>query len=75
LNDANIKAYTYHAGMKQNERKYVQNEWMKENIKVIVATIAFGIGINKRNVKFIIQNSMPKTLDEYIQKVGRAGRN
>lgn len=61
--------------MKQNERKYVQNEWMKENIKVIVATIAFGIGINKRNVKFIIQNSMPKTLDEYIQKVGRAGRN
>ena len=61
--------------MESGERKRVQKEWMDEKCKVIIATIAFGMGINKRNVRYVIHDSMPKSLDSYIQEIGRAGRN
>jgi len=61
--------------MDKLERKMVQNLWMKEEIKVIVATKAFGMGINKPNVRFIIHDSMPSNLDMYIQEIGRGGRD
>ena len=48
---------------------------MQEKFKVIVATIAFGMGINKQNVGYVIHDSMPQSMDRYIQEIGRAGRN
>jgi superfamily II DNA helicase RecQ len=56
----------YHGGMNPKERSFVQKNWMEEKIKVIIATIAFGMGINKRNVRYVIHDSMPKSLDSYI---------
>jgi len=57
------------------DRLEVQKNWMQENFKVIIATIAFGMGINKRNVRYIIHDSMPMSMDRYIQEIGRAGRD
>jgi len=70
-----ISAEFYHADLKDRLRKEVQVNWMEGKIKVIVATTAFGLGINKENVRFVIHNSMPKSMEDYIQECGRAGRD
>jgi ATP-dependent DNA helicase RecQ len=71
----NIEAVSYHAGMEAEDRKWVQENFMKGQAKVIVATNAFGLGIDKRDIRFVIHYDMPGTIEAYYQEAGRAGRD
>ncbi len=65
----------YHAGMELHERKKVQEDWMQDHLQVIVSTSAFGMGINKTNVRAVIHFDIPGSIEQYYQEAGRAGRD
>ncbi|XP_061867189.1 ATP-dependent DNA helicase Q5 isoform X2 [Colius striatus] len=70
-----VKAKAYHAGLKAADRTSIQNEWMEEKIPVIVATISFGMGVDKANVRFVAHWNIAKSMAGYYQESGRAGRD
>ncbi|KAI4336613.1 hypothetical protein L6164_015117 [Bauhinia variegata] len=75
LNDNSISAKSYHSGISAKERSYVQELFSLNKIRVVVATVAFGMGVDKRDVGAVIHYSLPESLEEYVQETGRAGRD
>lgn len=75
LREQGVKADSYHAGMKPHEREQVQERFMTDTLEAVVATVAFGMGVDKPDVRFVFHYDISDSLDSYYQEIGRAGRD
>ncbi|HXU83635.1 MAG TPA: ATP-dependent DNA helicase RecQ [Polyangia bacterium] len=75
LRDHGVAAQAYHAGMDPDDRNRVQDAFRRDDTEVVVATVAFGMGIDKSNIRFVIHRDMPRSVEGYYQEIGRAGRD
>ncbi|GAC30631.1 ATP-dependent DNA helicase RecQ [Glaciecola pallidula DSM 14239 = ACAM 615] len=75
LQSAGIKCDAYHAGRDTATREFVQTQFLKDDLQVVIATVAFGMGINKSNVRFVVHHDVPRSVESYYQETGRAGRD
>lgn len=75
INAAGLNAAYYHAGLKDDEREKIQNNFMSGMVPIVVATIAFGMGIDKNNIRAVYHFNLPKSIESYVQEIGRAGRD
>lgn len=75
LKDLGYDVLKYHGGLKDEEKEYYQDEFLNENSNVMIATNAFGMGIDKSNVRYIVHFTIPKNIESYYQEIGRAGRD
>jgi len=75
LRKAGVRSVAYHAGLEAEERRSAQERFAREEVDVVVATVAFGMGIDRTDVRFVLHAGMPKGLEQYSQETGRAGRD
>jgi ATP-dependent DNA helicase RecQ len=75
LSQNSINAQAYHAGFDNDKRQDIQNNFMQSRLQVVVATIAFGMGIDKADIRFVLHYDLPKSIENYSQEIGRAGRD